>query len=98
MNKWLEEVEAVLERGSTFLLILLTVLNAGMECGIVRYICGTYAKHGTKACTNYAVKEQEMTEIILDYLKNMSSSLDHPNLENKIKKGSRLPQKRTSLD
>ncbi|KUP08951.1 recombinase [Bacillus coahuilensis p1.1.43] len=50
------------------------------------YICGTYAKHGNKACTNHAVKEQELTEIILDDLKNMSSSLDHPNLESKIEK------------
>ncbi|PGT88760.1 recombinase family protein [Bacillus sp. AFS040349] len=50
------------------------------------YICGTYAKHGNKACTNHAVKELELTEIILDDLKNMSNSLDHPNLENKIEK------------
>ncbi|MGD6796263.1 recombinase family protein [Metabacillus indicus] len=50
------------------------------------YICGSYAKHGNKACTNHAVKEQQLVEIILDDLKKMSSSLDHPDLESKIEK------------
>ncbi|WP_138417781.1 recombinase family protein [Aquibacillus sediminis] len=49
------------------------------------YICGTHAKHGNKACSNHVVKEQELIEIILDDLKKISSSLDKPNLENKIK-------------
>ncbi|MCM3444508.1 recombinase family protein [Metabacillus halosaccharovorans] len=58
------------------------------------YICGTYAKHGKKACSNHAIKEQELTEIILDDLKKMSSSLDHPNLENKIEKKVKATAKR----
>ena len=61
-------------------------------------ICGTYAKHGNKACSNHAVKEHELTEIILYDLKNMSSNIDHPNLERNIDKMSMLLRKRTSLD
>lgn len=49
-------------------------------------MCNTYAKYGNKACTNHAIKEQELTEIILNDLKSMSSSLDHPNLESKVEK------------
>ncbi|MCS0790833.1 recombinase family protein [Cytobacillus firmus] len=50
------------------------------------YICGTYAKHGNKACTNHAIKEQELIEIILDDLKRISNRLDHPDLESRIEK------------
>lgn len=50
------------------------------------YICGTYAKHGNKACTNHVIKEQQLKEIILDDLKRMSKNLEHPDLESKIKK------------
>ncbi|WP_260472066.1 zinc ribbon domain-containing protein [Bacillus canaveralius] len=89
MNKKLEEVGAVLERRNLF-----TNIAYCSECGNGMwyrsnrkgYICGTYAKHGNKACSNHAVKELELTEIILDDLKNMSSRLDHPNLESKIEK------------
>jgi hypothetical protein len=90
LNKRLEEVVAVLERGNTFLLISPTVLNVGMECGIVltvKVISVVLMQNmELKACTNHAVKEQELTEIILDDLKNMSNSLDHPKLESKIEK------------
>ncbi|MCB5236865.1 recombinase family protein [Niallia circulans] len=50
------------------------------------YICGTYAKHGNKACTNHVIKEQLLKEIILDDLKKMADDLEHPDLENKIEK------------
>ncbi|MFJ7978451.1 recombinase family protein [Peribacillus sp. NPDC096379] len=50
------------------------------------YICGSYAKHGNKACTNHVIKEQQMKEIILDDLKRMAENLEHPDLESKIKK------------
>ncbi|GIN63674.1 hypothetical protein J27TS8_36670 [Robertmurraya siralis] len=64
------------------MLIVLNVYRANCK----GYICGTYAKHGNKVCSNHAVKELELSEIILDDLKNMSNSLDHPNLESKIEK------------
>ncbi|QDP39260.1 recombinase family protein [Radiobacillus deserti] len=50
------------------------------------YICGTYAKHGNKACTNHVIKEQLLKKIILDDLKRMADDLEHPNLESKIEK------------
>lgn len=50
------------------------------------YICGSYAKHGNKACTNHVIKEQQLKEIILDDLKRMAETLEHPDLESKIKK------------
>lgn len=50
------------------------------------YICGTYAKHGNKACSNHAIKEQHLKEIILDDLKKMAFDLEYPNLESSIEK------------
>ena len=50
------------------------------------YICGTYAKHGNKTCTNHAVKEQQLVEVILDDLKRIYSNLEQPDLEKKIEK------------
>ncbi|CAM3951206.1 recombinase family protein [Alkalicoccus chagannorensis] len=50
------------------------------------YICGSYAKHGKKACTSHSIKEQQLIEAILDDLKQMSNSLDHPDLDKEIEK------------
>ncbi|WP_255238353.1 recombinase family protein [Bacillus sp. 7705b] len=50
------------------------------------YICGTYAKHGNKACSNHAIKEQLLVDIILDDLKKMANKLDQPDLESSIEK------------
>lgn len=50
------------------------------------YICGTYAKHGNKGCSNHAIKEQQLKEIILNDLKRMADNLEHPDLESKIEK------------
>ena len=50
------------------------------------YICGSYAKHGKKACSSHVIKEQLLEEIILDDLKEIADDLVHPNLESKIEK------------
>ncbi|MEK3711178.1 recombinase zinc beta ribbon domain-containing protein [Bacillus sp. FSL K6-1005] len=50
------------------------------------YICGTYAKHGNKACSNHAIKEQLLVDIILDDLKKMANKLDQSDLESSIEK------------
>ncbi|KKB40009.1 MULTISPECIES: recombinase family protein [Bacillaceae] len=57
------------------------------------YICGSYAKHGKKACSSHVIKEQLLKEIILDDLKKMADDLEHPNLESKIKKKVRATAK-----
>ncbi len=57
------------------------------------YICGSYAKHGKKACSSHVIKEQLLKEIILDDLKEMADDLEHPNLESKIKKKVRATAK-----
>lgn len=49
------------------------------------YFCGTYAKHGNKACTNLVVEEQRLVEIILS-VRRVFDRLDHPDLESEIKK------------
>ncbi|MCY7912997.1 hypothetical protein MOE29_05765 [Bacillus haynesii] len=50
------------------------------------YICGSYAKHGKKACSSHVIKEQLLKEIILDDLKKMADDLEHPDLESKVEK------------
>lgn len=50
------------------------------------YICGTYVKHGNKACSNHAIKEQLLVEIILGDLKKMADKLDQPDLGSNIEK------------
>ncbi|WP_262982914.1 zinc ribbon domain-containing protein [Bacillus atrophaeus] len=50
------------------------------------YICGSYAKHGKKACSSHVIKEQLLIEIILDDLKEMANGLEHPDLEIIIEK------------
>ncbi|KAF0824767.1 recombinase [Cytobacillus firmus] len=57
------------------------------------YICGSYAKHGKKACSSHVIKEQLLKEIILDDLKKMADDLEHPNLESKIEKRVRATAK-----
>lgn len=49
------------------------------------YICGTYARHGNIACTNHAIKEQSLTEVILSDLKAMHDKLNLPDLDAKVK-------------
>lgn len=49
------------------------------------YICGTYARHGNIACTNHAVKEQNLIEAILNDLKAMYNKLNLPDLDAKVK-------------
>lgn len=49
------------------------------------YICGSYARHGNIACTNHAVKEQSLTEVILSDLKAMHDKLNLPDLDAKVK-------------
>ncbi|WP_254659939.1 recombinase family protein [Paenibacillus sp. KS1] len=58
------------------------------------YICGTYARHGNIACTNYAVKEQNLTEVILSDLKAMYDKLNLPDLDAKVKQRINANQKK----
>ncbi|MEQ7052995.1 hypothetical protein ABN764_20335 [Paenibacillaceae sp. P-4] len=58
------------------------------------YICGTYARHGNIACTNHAVKEQNLTEVILSDLKAMYDKLNLPDLDAKVKQRINANQKK----
>jgi len=48
------------------------------------YVCGNYAKYGNEICTSHAIKEQFLIETVLEDLRDMYDSLDHPNLEEHI--------------
>ncbi|ENH95524.1 recombinase [Gracilibacillus halophilus YIM-C55.5] len=49
------------------------------------YICGFYAKHGTIACTNHAIKEQDLKNVILRRIKNMAEFIHEQGLESKLR-------------
>ncbi|UOE57310.1 recombinase family protein [Cytobacillus oceanisediminis] len=61
------------------------------------YICGSYAKHGKKACSSHVIKEQLLKEIILEDLKKMADDLEQPNLESKIEKKVKATAKQNEL-
>ncbi|MDO6354968.1 recombinase family protein [Caloramator sp. CAR-1] len=41
------------------------------------YICGSYNKHGSKACNEHLIKEDELKTIILNDIKSLISKLDN---------------------
>ncbi|HEY8362528.1 MAG TPA: recombinase zinc beta ribbon domain-containing protein [Tissierellaceae bacterium] len=53
------------------------------------YVCGSYNKHGSKACSEHIVREDELKTIILNDIKSLLSKLDNEkfikNIELKVK-------------
>ncbi|WP_430788408.1 recombinase family protein [Virgibacillus flavescens] len=50
------------------------------------YICGSYNKHGIKACTDHHVKENELYQSLLNDLYNLSHTLNISEYDSTIKK------------
>ncbi|MED3660960.1 recombinase zinc beta ribbon domain-containing protein [Ureibacillus sp. FSL K6-8385] len=40
------------------------------------YICGSYARHGKKACTSHTIKENVLKEMILNDIKSLTQQID----------------------
>lgn len=49
------------------------------------YICGRYAKHGKVACTQHSVKEEDLKELILKDIRQVSEKLNSDKIFNKFK-------------
>ncbi|WP_081819875.1 zinc ribbon domain-containing protein [Paenibacillus sp. UNC217MF] len=89
---------AELKRKNTFFTNIAYCSDCGKGMGYRSnrkgYICGTYARHGNIACTNHAVKEQNLTEVILSDLKAMYDKLNLPDLDAKVKQRINANQKK----
>jgi site-specific DNA recombinase len=64
------------------------------------YICGSYNKYGKKACSNHAIREAVLTQILLDDLKVMSNAINKGNyleqINAKLEKAKKAYQKQIS--
>jgi hypothetical protein len=41
------------------------------------YICGNYARHGTKACSGQTIKEKLLNEVIRSDINSLIEKIDH---------------------
>lgn len=58
------------------------------------YICGNYAKHGRKACSNHAIEEQFLIQTILSDIKTWADQLNKEEYVQHLKKKSKSTQQR----
>ncbi|WP_235357101.1 recombinase family protein [Bacillus alveayuensis] len=53
------------------------------------YICGSYARHGKKACTSHAIKEDVLKETILNDIKSLAQQIDKEQYIKKMERKSK---------
>lgn len=58
------------------------------------YICGNYAKHGKKACSNHAIEEQFLIQTILSDIKTWVDQINTEEYVQQFKKKSKSTQQR----
>ncbi|GGM28960.1 hypothetical protein GCM10011351_13730 [Paraliobacillus quinghaiensis] len=61
----------------------------------VGYICGSYARHGNIACTNHAISEKELAQVILNDIDWMYNKISDKKFLSDVKA---LEKKRVHLN
>lgn len=61
------------------------------------YVCGNYYKHGKHVCSQHSIKENALTEVILDDLRRLTNILNENDvmeqLEFKVKQAAKQAEK-----
>lgn len=58
------------------------------------YICGSFNRHGLKACSSHIVREKELVDLIITDLKAMLSTIENKKLLNELQKNVDIKKKR----